>query len=118
MGMGMETLPLRMDKHNHNAQAVAEFLENHPNVKWVSYSGLKSNKYHGLAQKYCPKGSSALFTWAAKGGFAAAKSIVNNLEMISLVANLGDSRTLVAHPASMMHSQLSEQQQREAGADP
>merc|ERR550514_725666 len=118
VSMGMETLPLRMDKHCRNAEQVAQFLENHPQVQWVRYSGLASNKYNRLAKKYCPKGASALFTFAAKGGYEAAKKVVESLEMISLVANLGDSRTLVAHPASMMHSQLSEEQQRAAGADP
>jgi len=118
VSMGMETLSLRMEKHCQNAQIVAEFLEKHPEVAWVRYSGLKSSKFHGLATKYCPKGSSSLFTWAVKGGYEAAKTVVDSLEMISLVANLGDCRTLVAHPASMMHSQLSEEQQRAAGADP
>lgn len=118
VSMGIETLPLRMEKHCQNAQAVAEFLEKHATVSWVRYSGLPSNKYNELAKKYCPKGSSALFTFAVKGGYKAAKTLVDSLEMISLVANLGDSRTLVAHPASMMHSQLSEEQQRAAGADP
>jgi len=118
VSMGMETLALRMEKHCQNAQIVAEFLEKHPGVKWVNYSGLKTSKYNSLSKKYCPKGSSGLFTFAAHGGFKAAKTLVDSLEMISLVANLGDCRTLVAHPASMMHSQLTEQQQRDAGADP
>merc|ERR1719265_2898710 len=116
--MGMETLALRMDKHCANALAVAQFLEKHPQVETVSYAGLPSNKYNALAKKYCPNGAGALFTFSVKGGFEAAKKVVNNVKMISLVANLGDVRTLVAHPASMMHRQLSEEQQREAGADP
>jgi len=118
VSMGMETLPLRMDKHISNAQKVAEFLHSHPHVQWVNYSGLPSNKYHSLAKKYASKGAGALFTFAVKGGYDAAKHIVNNVQMISLVANLGDTRTLIAHPASMMHSQLSEEQQRAAGANP
>merc|ERR550525_1578615 len=118
VSMGMETLPLRMDKHCYNAQKVAEFLHAHPNVASVSYAGLPSNKYYALAQKYTPKGASGLFTFSCKGGFEAATKLVNNVKMISLVANLGDTRTLIAHPASMMHSQLSEEQQRAAGADP
>lgn len=118
VSMGMETLPLRMDKHCANALAVAQFLESHPKVQWVSYSGLQSNKYYALSNKYCPKGASSLFTFAVKGGYQAAQKVVNSVKMISLVANLGDTRTLVAHPASMMHAQLSEQQQREAGVAP
>merc|ERR1719160_2192680 len=114
----METLPLRMDKHCSNAQAVAEALKKNPNVESVSYAGLKSNKYNALAKKYCPKGSSGLFTFSCKGGFTAAQVLVDSVQMISLVANLGDTRTLIAHPASMMHSQLTEEQQRAAGADP
>merc|ERR1719359_1400686 len=107
-----------MEKHCYNAQKVAEFLEAHPHVSSVSYAGLASNKYNGLAKKYCPKGASGLFTFCCKGGFEAAQKLVNSVKMISLVANLGDTRTLIAHPASMMHSQLTEEQQKAAGADP
>merc|ERR1712072_92206 len=109
---------LGMEKHCYNALKVAEFLHEHPSVASVSYAGLKSNKYHALAKKYCPKGASGLFTFSCKGGFEAAQTLVNNVQMISLVANLGDTRTLIAHPASMMHSQLTEEQQKAAGADP
>jgi len=115
--MGMETLPLRMDKHCANALAVAEFLEGHQYVKSVSYAGLKSSKYKALADKYAPKGASGLFTFSVKGGFEGAKKVVNGVKMISLIANLGDTRTLIAHPASMMHSQLTPEQQKAAGAD-
>jgi O-acetylhomoserine (thiol)-lyase len=118
VNMGMETLPLRMEKHCYNAVKVAEFLHSHPGVASVSYSGLSSNKYYPLTQKYTPKGASGLFTFSCKGGFEAAKKVVNAVDMISLVANLGDTRTLIAHPASMMHSQLTEEQQKSAGADP
>jgi len=118
VSMGMETLPLRMEKHNYNALKVAEYLHDHPAVASVSYAGLPSSKYFKLGKKYNPKGSSGLFTFSCKGGFEAARTVVNNLQMISLVANLGDTRTLVAHPASMMHSQLTEEQQKAAGADP
>merc|ERR1712222_24496 len=100
-----------MEKHCANALAVAQFLEKHKNVAWVNYSGLESNKYHGLSKKICPKGGSSLFTFAVKGGFSAGKKLVDGVKMISLVANLGDTRTLIAHPASMMHSQLSEDEQ-------
>lgn len=118
VSMGMETLPLRMEKHCYNAMKVAEFLHDHPNVATVSYAGLASSKYNKLAKKYAPKGASGLFTFSCKGGFEAAQTLVNSVQMISLVANLGDTRTLIAHPASMMHSQLTEEQQRAAGADP
>merc|ERR1712072_1482712 len=83
-----------------------------------TYAGLPSNKYHALAKKYCPNGAGALFTFSVKGGFKAAQKVVDSVKMISLVANLGDVRTLIAHPASMMHSQLNEDQQRAAGALP
>lgn len=117
INMGMETLPLRMDKHCSNALQVAAFLEQHPKVKEVTYAGLPSSPYHDLVKKYCPKGASSLFTFSLKSGFEGAKTLVNSLEMISLIANLGDTRTLVAHPASMMHSQLSDEQRKRAGAD-
>lgn len=118
VSMGMETLPLRMEKHCANAMAVATFLEKHPKVSRVSYAGLPSNKHNALIKKYCPKGAGSLFTFSLKGGYESAKKTVDAVQMISLVANLGDVRTLVAHPASMMHRQLSEAQQREAGAAP
>jgi len=118
VSMGMETLSLRMDKHCSNALKVAQFLEKNANVESVSYAGLPSNKYNALSKKYCPKGASGLFTFKCKGGFEAAKKVVNGVSMISLVANLGDTRTLIAHPASMMHSQLTKEQQEAAGADP
>merc|ERR1719230_1464447 len=107
-----------MKQHCSNALAVAEFLSKHEKVEAVTYAGLASSPYNELAKKYCPKGASGLFTFRVKGGFEAAKSVVNSVKMISLVANLGDVRTLIAHPASMMHRQLSEEQQREAGAAP
>jgi O-acetylhomoserine (thiol)-lyase len=118
VSMGMETLALRMEKHCANALAVAQFLEKQPQVASVSYAGLPNSKYNALVKKYCPKGASGLFTFSCKGGFEAAKKVVSSVKMISLIANLGDVRTLIAHPASMMHSQLTEEQQKAAGADP
>jgi len=118
VNMGMETLPLRMEKHCSNAIEAAEFLSSHPKVAKVSYSGLPGSESAALRQKYAPKGASSLFTFSLKGGFEAAKTFVNAVEMIGLVANLGDTKTLIAHPASMMHAQLTLEQQREAGADP
>jgi O-acetylhomoserine (thiol)-lyase len=116
ISMGMETLPLRMQKHCDNTLAVAKFLEKHEKISWVRYAGLGGENY-ALHQKYCPKGAGALFTFGMKGGYPAGKSLVDSVKMISLVANLGDSRTLIAHPASMMHSQLTEAQRKEAGAE-
>uniref|UniRef100_A0A7S2VM00 O-acetylhomoserine aminocarboxypropyltransferase n=1 Tax=Zooxanthella nutricula TaxID=1333877 RepID=A0A7S2VM00_9DINO len=116
ISMGMETLPLRMQKHCDNTLEVARFLEKHPKVKWVRYAGLGGSNF-ALHQKYCPKGAGALFTFGLKGGYEAGKALVDSVQMISLVANLGDSRTLIAHPASMMHSQLSEEQRQAAGAE-
>jgi O-acetylhomoserine (thiol)-lyase len=115
---GIETLALRMERHCSNAMKVAQFLKKHPKVSGVTYAGLPDNPYYKLAQEYCPKGAGSLFTCALKGGYAAGQTLVDTVQMISLVANLGDSRTLIAHPASMMHRQLSEADQREAGAAP
>jgi len=117
ISMGMETLPLRMQKHCDNALAVATFLEGHPKVAWVRYAGLQSSPEYAKHQKFCPLGAGALFTFALNGGFVAAKQVANTVKMISLVANLGDIRTLIAHPASMMHSQLSDEQKQAAGAE-
>jgi O-acetylhomoserine (thiol)-lyase len=117
ISMGMETLPLRMQKHTENALAVAQFLEKHPKISWVRYGGLSNDKSFQLHQKYCPKGAGGLFTFGLKGGYDSGKTLVDSVKMISLVANLGDSRTLIAHPASMMHSQLTEDQRKAAGAE-
>lgn len=118
INMGIETLPVRMDRHVANAEAVATFLEGHPKVSKVDYAGLASNATNALAQKYAPKGAGSLMTFSVKGGFEQAQAVVNNLQMISLVANLGDVRTLVAHPASMMHRQMTPEAQKEAGVEP
>ena len=115
---GVETLPLRMDRHVANAQAVAEWLEAHPKVAWVSYSGLASSPYHGLAKKYLPKGPGALFTFGCKGGFEAGVKVVDKVNLFSHLANLGDTRSLILHPASTTHRQLTEEQQIGAGAGP
>lgn len=118
INMGMETLPLRMEKCVGNAQKVAEFLASNPKVEWVQYAGLPGDKYYDLAQKYTPKGAGSLFTFGVKGGYDAGKAVVDGVQMVSLVANLGDTRSLIAHPASMMHSQLSEEERAAAGAPP
>jgi len=115
---GIETLPLRMERHVGNAQDVAEFLESHPAVDWVSYAGLKSSAYHDLARKYLPKGAGSVFTIGLKGGFDAGVKLVEGVEMISHLANIGDTRSLILHPASTTHRQLSEEQRVAAGAGP
>lgn len=115
---GIETLPLRMQRHVENAQKVAEFLESHPAVGWVSYAGLPSSKYHGLAQKYLPKGAGAVLTFGVKGGYAAGVALVEGVELFSHLANIGDSRSLIIHPSSTTHRQLSEEGQAIAGAGP
>jgi O-acetylhomoserine (thiol)-lyase len=115
---GTETLGLRMERHVSNALAVAEFLENHPKVAWVSYAGLKSSPYHDLAKKYLPKGAGAVFTFGVKGGYDAGVTLVEGVELFSHLANIGDTRSLIIHPASTTHRQLSEDQQKAAGAGP
>ena len=115
---GIETLPLRMDKHCSNALEVAEFLDSHSAVDSVQYAGLKDDPYYVLAQKYMPKGAGSVFTFRLKGGYDAGVKLVSSVEMISHLANLGDTRTLIIHPASTTHRQLTEEQQEAAGADP
>ncbi|MBX3520431.1 MAG: O-acetylhomoserine aminocarboxypropyltransferase [Xanthobacteraceae bacterium] len=115
---GIETLPLRMQKHSDNALKVAEYLSKHPKVAWVNYAGLKTDKYHALQQKYSPKGAGAVFTFGLKGGFDAGVKLVSNVELFSHLANIGDTRSLIIHPASTTHKQLSEEQKVKAGAGP
>ncbi len=115
---GIETLPLRMERHCKNAQAVAEFLEGHDKVAWVSYPGLPNDRYHDLAKKYLPKGAGAVFTFGVKGGFDAGIKLVEGVEILSHLANIGDTRSLILHPASTTHRQLSEEQATAAGAGP
>lgn len=113
---GIETLPLRMEKHCANAQKVAEFLEAHPKVDWVSYAGLPSSPYHQLAKSYMPKGAGSVFTFGVKGGYEAGVDVVKNVKLFSHVANLGDTRSLIIHPASTTHRQLTAEQRQAAGA--
>ena len=115
---GIETLSLRMDKHCANALAVAEFLSEHPKVSWVSYAGLPGDRHHTLAQKYCPKGAGAVFTFGVKGGYDAGVQVVSNAKLFSHLANIGDTRSLIIHPASTTHRQLSDAQKTAAGAGP
>ena len=115
---GIETLPLRMQRHSENALAVAEYLSGHKAVKWVSYPGLKGDRYYNLAQKYCPKGCGAVFTFGLKGGYDAGVSLVANMQLFSHLANVGDTRSLVIHPASTTHRQLTDEQKAVSGAGP
>jgi O-acetylhomoserine (thiol)-lyase len=115
---GIETLALRMQRHCENAQAVAEFLEHHPQVSWISYAGLKSSPYYRLARKYMPGGAGSVFTFGLKGGYEAGIKVVETCELLSHLANIGDTRSLILHPASTTHRQLSETQRVAAGAGP
>lgn len=115
---GAETLPLRIQRQSDNALAVATWLEKHPKVAWVSYAGLPSSKYHALAKKIVPKGAGAVFTFGLKGGFEAGVKLVSGLKLFSLLANIGDTRSLVIHPASTTHRQLTDEQKIAAGAGP
>ena len=115
---GIETLPLRMQRHSDNALAVARHLAKHPDVAWVSYPRLEGDKYHALAKKYTPKGAGAVFTFGLKGGYNAGIALVKNLSLFSHLANVGDTRSLVIHPASTTHRQLSDADKIAAGAGP
>jgi len=115
---GLETLPQRMDEHVANAQAVAEFLDAHPAVSWVAYAGLASSPYHGLARRYMPRGPGAVFTFGVEGGRAAGAAFIEGLTMISHLANVGDARTLVIHPGSTTHQQLSDEDLAAGGVTP
>ncbi len=115
---GLETLSLRVDKHVSNALKIAQFLESHPQVEFVNYPGLKTNKYHKLAQKYLPKGAGAIFTFDIKGGYQAARTFIESLKIFSFLANVADAKSLVVHPATVTHGQLNEEEQRKAGVKP
>src|SRR5215216_8155538 len=115
---GLETLSLRMDCHTKNAQRVAEFLASHPKVKWVTYSGLPNHPDHEKAKKYLPKGPGAMLGFGVKGGREAGASFIDNLQLFSHVANLGDVKSMAIHPASTTHSQLTEAEQLAAGVSP
>ncbi|MCZ2153324.1 MAG: O-acetylhomoserine aminocarboxypropyltransferase/cysteine synthase [Bryobacterales bacterium] len=115
---GVETLGPRMDRHVANAVAVAKHLEAHAGVSWVNYPGLPSSKYYALGQKYLPKGAGAVFSFGIKGGYDAGVKFINSLKMFSHVANLGDTRSLVIHPASTTHQQLGAAEQKAAGVEP
>lgn len=115
---GLETLSLRVQKHVSNTEKIIDFLVHHPSVSWVNYPGLKENKYHALAEKYLPKGAGSIFTFGIKGGIETAKKFIDSLEIFSLLANVADAKSLVIHPASTTHSQLTEKELVDAGITP
>jgi O-acetylhomoserine (thiol)-lyase len=114
---GIETLPVRMDRHCANAMAVAKFLKSHPRVTWVSYPGLPDSPYHDLAERYMPRGAGSLIAFGV-GSFEAGVKFIESLTFISHLANIGDAKSLVIHPASTTHRQLNEEQQLKAGVSP
>lgn len=116
--MGMESLSLRMERHVSNAEKVAKWLEADDRVEYVTYAGLESSPYYHRKAKICPKGAGAIFTFAVKGGYDACVKLINNVELFSHVANLGDARSLIIHSASTTHRQLTDEQLKAAGADP
>ncbi|MEF3306065.1 homocysteine synthase [Paenibacillus sp. GYB003] len=115
---GLETLHLRMERHSSNALAVAKFLESHPGVEWVSYTGLESHPSYKLAQKYLPKGQGAILTFGIKGGVEAGQKVINSVKLFSHLANVGDSKSLIIHPASTTHSQLEGEELLSTGVTP
>jgi O-acetylhomoserine (thiol)-lyase len=115
---GIETLPLRMQRHCDNALAVAQWLVANQQVAWVSYPGLPGDRYGKLAQRYVPKGAGSVFTFGLKGGYDAGVKLVSNVKLFSHLANIGDTRSLIIHPASTTHRQLTDAQKVEAGAGP
>jgi O-acetylhomoserine (thiol)-lyase len=118
LAQGAETLSLRMARHSENALAVANFLKTHPHVAWVNYPGLAEGEQKARVEKYLPKGSGALVTFGIQGGYEAGKRFINSVRLFSLLANIGDAKSLVIHPASTTHSQLSEEEQRATGVTP
>jgi O-acetylhomoserine (thiol)-lyase len=116
--LGTETLALRMERHCSNAAKVADFLNGHPRVDWVFYAGLADNPYHGLAQKYLGGQAGSVFTFGVKGGYEMGMKVVESCELLSLLANVGDTRSLILHPASTTHRQLTDEQRLAAGAGP
>ena len=118
LNIGLETLPLRVERHCENALKVATFLENNDKVSWVNYPGLKSNKYYELSQKYLQNGSCGVISFGLKGGRKAAGDMMDHLKLAAIVTHVADARTCVLHPASHTHRQMSDEQLREAGVAP
>ena len=118
LGLGIETLPLRMEKHCSNALAIAEHLEKHPKITWVRYAGLPGDRYHALAEKYLPKGACGVVSFGVKGGRAAAEKFMNGLEIASVATHVADAKTCVLHPASATHRQMNDEELAAAGVSP
>ena len=112
---GVETLSLRVERHVENAQKIAEFLQGHPKIAWVNYPGLSGNKYHQLAQKYLPRGAGSIFSFGVNGGASAARNLIDRLEIFSNLANVADAKSLIVHPASTTHQQISSTDLAQAG---
>ena len=115
---GLQTLPIRMEKHSENALALAKYLKNHPKVDFIVYPGLEGDKYYDLGKKYLPNGAGAVLSFGVKGGRAAGEKFLENLELSSIVVHVGDIRTSVLHPASTTHRQMTDEQQLAAGISP
>jgi O-acetylhomoserine (thiol)-lyase len=118
MLVGLETLPVRMERHVENAQRVAEFLAEHEAVEYVDYPGLATSPYHELAQKYLPRGAGSIMTFGIRGGREAGRRLIESLDLFSHLANVGDAKSLVIHPASTTHQQLTDDELRAAGIGP
>lgn len=116
--IGLETLSLRIERHVENTKKITEFLNDHPQVAWVNYPGLKDNKYYDLGQKYLPNGAGSIFTFGIKGGLEAGIKFIESLQIFSHLANVADAKSLVIHPASTTHAQLNEEEQKLAGVTP
>ena len=116
--IGLETLSLRIERHVKNTKKITEFLNDHPQVAWVNYPGLKDNKYYELGQKYLPNGAGSIFTFGIKGGLEAGIKFIESLQIFSHLANVADAKSLVIHPASTTHAQLNEEEQKLAGVTP
>ena len=116
--IGLETLSLRIERHVENTKKITEFLNDHPQVAWVNYPGLKDNKYYELGQKYLPNGAGSIFTFGIKGGLEAGIKFIESLQIFSHLANVADAKSLVIHPASTTHAQLNEEEQKLAGVTP
>ena len=113
---GIETLPLRMQRHSDNALAIARHLASHPKVSWVSYSGLAEDRFHAAQKRYSPKGAGAVFTFGVKGGYDAGTALVKAVKLFSHLANVGDTRSLIIHPASTTHRQVAPELKAAVGA--
>jgi O-acetylhomoserine (thiol)-lyase len=115
---GLETLSLRVERHVENTRKIVDFLKDHPKVSWVNYPELEDNKYNVLCKRYFPKGVGSIFTFGLKGGTEEGKKFINSLEIFSMLANVADAKSLVIHPASTTHAQLSPEDQMKAGVKP